>query len=57
MVDYTLCINEQCPYRNTCWRAIEKHKHDDGGERQSISHFVWGRKGEDCYIPLDGKRL
>jgi hypothetical protein len=56
MVDYTLCTNKQCPYRNTCWRATEKHEHDDGGERQSSAHFVWG-KGEDCYISIDGRRL
>jgi hypothetical protein len=55
MVDYTLCINEKCPYRETCWRATEKHEHDDGGRRQAHINFEW--KDHDCYIPVDGKRL
>lgn len=55
MVDYTLCVNEKCIYRKTCWRSTDEHKHDHGGDRQSLSHFEW--KKHDCYIPKDGKRL
>jgi hypothetical protein len=55
MVDYTLCVNEKCIYRGTCWRATEKHKHDWGGDRQSVSKYEWPK--DKCYIPVDGKRL
>jgi hypothetical protein len=61
MVDWTLCVNEKCIYRESCWRDTEKHRRfDDEGEeilpwRQSLSHFEWSR--DRCYIPVDGKRL
>lgn len=55
MVDYTLCTNDKCPYRETCWRWLKKPGGSPDDLRQSYSHFEW--KKHDCYIPVDGKKL
>jgi hypothetical protein len=57
MVDYALCVNGKCQYKNTCWRWLKKPGVSPDDRRHSYSHFDWNKNKGDCYIPVDGKVL
>jgi len=55
MVDYTLCTNDKCQYRETCKRWLDKPGGSPDDLRQSYAHLEWKR--DRCHMPVDGRKL
>lgn len=45
MADYTLCTNDDCPFKDDCWRYYANNEKLEP-RYQAYSHFK--PEGEDC---------